>query len=135
MTYARQANTWAAAVTWAAQVLGRDALARRLGVSASRVDQLRNPMRRDLALLDQAVAIDAALAAQGYGTPIFDLYASRLGAAGHGVVPSQDGAASLSSRRPHLEAAARSCLPLLRRGLALLENALEPVPAPALAAE
>ncbi len=134
MTYARQANTWAAAITWAAQVLGREALAADLGVSASRVDQLRNPMRRDLALLDQAVAIDTALAARGYGTPILDLYSSRLRAAGHVAALPACGA-SLPNRRSYLEAAARTALPLLRRGLALLENALEPVPAPAMVAE
>lgn len=134
MTYARQANTWAAAVTWAAQILGREALAARLGVSASRVDQLRNPMRRDLALLDQAVAIDAALAAAGFGTPILDLYSARLRAAGPGAALAIRGFGS-SPRRPYLEAAARRALPLLRRGLALLENAFEPVPAPATAAE
>lgn len=135
MTYARQANTWAAAVTWAAQVVGREGLAARLGVSASRVDQLRNPMRRDLALLDQAVAIDLALADRGYGTPILDLYRARLRAAGHDVAPMTGGATSSSPGRPYLEAAARGALPLLRRGLDLLENAFEPVPAPALAGE
>ena len=135
MTYARQANTWAAAVTWAVQVLGREALAARLGVSASRVDQLRNPMRRDLALLDQAVAIDAALAARGYGTPIHDLYSARLRAAVSSCAVVPLGGALVPRRRSYLEAAARSALPLLRRGLALLENALEPVPAPAMAGE
>ena len=82
MTYARKAGSFAAAITAAVAAVGSAAASAAAGVSPSRLRQLSNPCRQDSRALDVAVAIDAASAAAGSGTPIFDLYRSRLIAAG-----------------------------------------------------
>ena len=82
MTYARPAGTFAAAITAAVAAVGSAAASAAAGVSPSRLRQLSNPCRQDSRALDVAVAIDAASAAAGSGTPIFDLYRARLVALG-----------------------------------------------------
>ena len=82
MTYRRDPDTWAGRITAAMGVLGSDGAARVAGVSASRLRQLANPMRADCAVLDVAVALDVACARAGAGTPILDLFQSRLAVRG-----------------------------------------------------
>ena len=82
MTYRRDPDSFAAATTMCADAVGEHRLAEALSVSASRVRQCANPMRRDRLTIVQAAAADIAAARAGAGTPHFDELRRRLAAAG-----------------------------------------------------
>ncbi|RDD60472.1 hypothetical protein [Ferruginivarius sediminum] len=123
MTYRREAGGWHAAWTETARAVGRERLAELLEVTPSRVDQLRNPLRRDNEVLERAVRADVASARAGLGCPLYEAYGRKLAEAG--VAPEA------AARTRHLERAAVACLGLLKRMTALLEAALGPAAVPA----
>jgi len=125
MTYRRPAGTFAAAWTAIARLVGADAL----GISASRLRQLSNPMRGDSNVLELAVAADAAAARAGGGTPIFDLYSERLAAAG--VRTPHRGTVG-AGRAAAASASLGAALALARRLVAALEDLTGPAVQPAL---
>lgn len=82
MTYAIEEDSMHAQVRKAVKVVGKDRMAETCDVSISRLDQLSNPMRRDLKTSELIMSMDIACAKAGGGTPLFDYYAQRLDAAG-----------------------------------------------------
>ncbi|HIC82208.1 MAG TPA: hypothetical protein EYP07_14795 [Kiloniellaceae bacterium] len=122
MTYRRDPDSFAGVMTALARELGRDDLARALGVSASRIDQLSNPMRADWRLFELALEADRLVGRRGGATPFFEAYARRL--ALHSLPAGNPSA----RRQVKLEAAVRAACHALRRGLDLLEQALAPAP-------
>jgi hypothetical protein len=78
MTYAVQPDIFQYGVRHALRHIGKDYAAEVLGVTPQRLEQLSNPARRDLRVLDMAVALDVECARRGGGTPLYDLYSKKL---------------------------------------------------------
>ena len=122
MTYRRPEGGFHAAMTLLVRAFGRPALALRLGVSATRLDQMMNPARRDFAVLETALQADVAAAEAGLGTPFYDAFGRRLAEAG--ALDRQ----TSEARRHGLEAAIRAAAAAIRAALDGLESALAPLP-------
>lgn len=80
MTYRRQPGSWAAIATDVVGAIGEAECAARCGVSRSRLQQLKNPMRDDWRTLDLALRLDGMAAEAGLGHPFADEMRQRLGA-------------------------------------------------------
>ena len=117
MTYRRDVNTWPGVITACVRFLG-SAAGSAAGVSDGRLRQLANPCRNDSDVVETLFRLDAACGLAGGGTPIFDLWRTRLQQAG---VIERPGA--------RLALAARAAVTAMRTAAAALEAALSPAPA------
>ena len=80
MTYRREPGSWAGIATAVVAAIGEAECAAACGVSRSRLQQLKNPMRDDWRTLEIALRLDRLAAGAGLGTPFADEMRLRAGA-------------------------------------------------------
>lgn len=113
MTYRRPPGSIHAALTAASRLLGEAVLAGAMGVSADRLRQMKNPMRRDLDTVERLRLADRALVAAGHPPLLFDWW--RRTAEADGTAPPD-----------RAERRARALEWALRRIRAAIDAVLEP---------
>lgn len=124
MTYAREPDSFEAALDRVQALLTPARSADLAGCSPSRLRQCANPERpADVLKLSQAVALDLAASHAGAGCPHWEAMTAQLVAAG-ALAPGQM-APGLAARGEGLTAVLRHVLPLLRAGLDRLQAALD----------
>ncbi|WP_020594141.1 hypothetical protein [Kiloniella laminariae] len=119
MAYQRKDLSFHGAFTRICSRLGYEWLAESMGVSVSRLEQMSNPARKDLAVLVRSVSMDVEAARSGAGCPLYEEYGRQLRLAGVALDRATD-------RRLVLEVAIRSALGFVRQAADLLEAVLVP---------
>ncbi len=110
MTYRREEGSFQAVFSRLIAAFGRPFLADRLGVTATRLDQLANPRRGDLRLLEMVVQLDGLARDEGLGNPFLEAFTRRLAERGQLAQPQ-------AGRAHRLRLALKGALTLLQAAL------------------